>query len=76
MAEYFDELHARGMKTVMIIDPAVVVDDGPDYWPFETGKAAGVFIEWPNNKSPDFDYTNTNIMLGYVSILITFPKVL
>ncbi len=65
MPEYFDKLHERGMKTVMIIDPAVVVDE-KDYWPYEDGKAADVFIKWPANKSPDYNYTESDIMIGYV----------
>jgi len=64
MPEYFDELHSLGMKTVLILDPALVVNDS-SYLPFSTGKEKGVFIEWPDN-SPDFNDTQSNIMLGYV----------
>ena len=62
---YFDYLHSIGMKTVMILDPALIVNE-TDYWPFETGKQENVFIKWPGD-SPDFEDTNSTIMLGYVS---------
>jgi alpha-glucosidase (family GH31 glycosyl hydrolase) len=61
---YFDKLHNLGMKTVLILDPALVVNDS-SYWPYTTGKEKGVFIEWPDN-NPDFNDTQSNIMLGYV----------
>ena len=53
------------MKTIMILDPALVVNN-TNYWPFETGKKENVFITWPENQSPDFADTNSDIMLGYV----------
>ena len=53
----------------MILDPALVVDDGDDYWPYQTGLENDVFIRWPNHiESPDYNYTNSSIMLGYVII--------
>lgn len=50
----------------MILDPALVVDS-QDYQPFERGFKNDVFIKWPNGtESPDYDYTNSSIMIGYV----------
>ena len=65
LPEYFDYLHSVGMKTVMILDPALVVNY-TDYWPYETGREDNVFITWPDGLSPDYDETNSTIMLGYV----------
>jgi hypothetical protein len=57
----------------MILDPALVVDAGDDYWPYQTGLENDVFIRWPNDiESPDYNYTNSSIMLGYVIIIFDF----
>lgn len=64
LPEYFDELHRKGMKTVMILDPALVVND-TSYWPFNDGLKNNVFIKWPNGTSPDRNETKNDIMLGY-----------
>lgn len=58
------------MKTVLLIDPALVVNE-TDYWPYKTGIENKVFIEWPEGMSPDYNETQSNIMLGYVSIFIS-----
>ena len=66
---YFDYIHSLGMKTVMILDPAVVVND-TSYWPYADAKDKDIFIKWPNNMNNiDANETNSsfNIMLGYVS---------
>lgn len=55
------------MKTVMILDPALVVNE-KDYWPFDEGKKNDVFIKWPKGMSPDFADTNSDIMLGWVRL--------
>lgn len=65
---YFDKLHEQGMKTVLLLDPGLVVND-TSYWPFTTGLQNKVFIEWPKGKSPDFNEYKNDIMLGYVRIL-------
>ncbi len=65
LPEYFKYLKEVGMRTVMILDPALIVNN-TNYWPYETGKDADVFIKWPG-VSPDFADTNSSIMLGYVS---------
>ena len=64
---YFDYLHSIGMKTVMILDPALVVNY-TGYWPFETGKGKDVFITWPGTPEDNLDYadTNSSIMVGFV----------
>lgn len=54
----------------MILDPALVVDDPEYYWPYETGLDKDVFIRWPTDDTPDYNYTNSSIMLGYVSDLL------
>jgi len=57
----------------MILDPALVVDAGDDYWPYQNGLENDVFIRWPNDiESPDYNYTNSSIMLGYVIIIFDF----
>jgi alpha-glucosidase (family GH31 glycosyl hydrolase) len=66
LPEYFDYLHEIGMKTVLILDPAIAVEI-PDYWAYTTAREKEVFIEWPG-ENPDFEYTNSSIMLGYVTI--------
>ena len=65
LQEYFLHLREIGMKTVMILDPAIMVNS-TNYWPYETARENDVFIKWPGY-SPDFNDTNSNIMLGYVS---------
>jgi alpha-glucosidase (family GH31 glycosyl hydrolase) len=67
MPEYFDELHRRGMKTVMILDPALVVDD-KNYSPHDNALKADVYVKWPEGENPDYSYTNSSIMIGYVII--------
>jgi hypothetical protein len=52
------------MKTVMILDPALVIDD-TSYTYFDDGLKNNVFIKWPNNTSPDNDEIK-DIMIGYV----------
>ena len=64
LPEYFNYLHSIGMRTVMILDPALVVNQ-TDYWPFETGKEENVFITWPDGMSPDVEDTNSSIMIGF-----------
>lgn len=55
----------------MILDPALVVDEVEEYWPFETGLQNDVFIKWPNDTvSPDYNYTNSSLMIGYVGLLL------
>lgn len=66
LPEYFSYLKEIGMKTVMILDPALIVNE-TNYWPYETARDNDVFIRWPG-ESPDFSYTNSTIMLGYVMI--------
>ena len=54
----------------MILDPALVVDEVEEYWPVETGLQNDVFIKWPNDFiSPDYNYTNSSLMIGYVSLI-------
>ena len=62
---YFNELVAQGMKTIILFDPFVIVNE-TNYEPFKNGKEKDVFIKWPNNvQSPDFEYTQSNIMVGF-----------
>lgn len=63
--KYFDELHTKNLKTIIILDPALVVNY-TDYEPYNRGKAKGVFMTWPDDyKNPDFNDTNSQIILGY-----------
>ena len=66
LPQYFDELHKRGMKTVMILDPALSVNE-PDYPPTAEGIKDDVFITWPKGQSPDSAEIQNDIMLGYVN---------
>lgn len=66
LPEYFNELHKRNMKTVLLLDPALIVND-TSYWPYATGLKENVFIHWPEGKSPDRNETGSDIMLGYVN---------
>ena len=66
LPEYFRELQSRGMRTVIILDPALVISRGTtNYKPFVEGKTSDVFIKWPAGTSPDYAETSSDIMLGY-----------
>jgi alpha-glucosidase (family GH31 glycosyl hydrolase) len=66
---YFKELIDQGMKTIILFDPFLIVND-TNYGPFTRGKDKGVFITWPKDvKNPDYEYTNSSIMVGYVRSL-------
>lgn len=64
LAGYFDYLDNVGMKSIIIIDPAIPIER-QEYWPYEEGQKNDVFIRWPT-LSPDFVYTNSTIMVGAV----------
>lgn len=64
LPEYFDYLHSLGMKTVLILDPAIPVEN-PNYWAYLDGRQKDVFIRWPGPTS-DFIYTNSTMMLAAV----------
>ena len=75
LADYFKHLKSIGMKTVMILDPAIIVNN-TNYWPYETARENNVFIKWPGY-NPDYSDTNSSIMLGFVSftfIILGFCK--
>ncbi|CAF0745626.1 unnamed protein product [Didymodactylos carnosus] len=46
LKEYFNELRAMGMHTIVILDPGVI--DEPNYQPTVTGKNQNVFVKWEN----------------------------
>lgn len=48
LPDYFNELHDKGMKTVLILDPAIPIERGETYWPYENGVTNDVFIKWDN----------------------------
>ncbi|CAF1092425.1 unnamed protein product, partial [Brachionus calyciflorus] len=64
LPKYFDYLHSKGMKTVLLLDPALVINE-TNYWPYETGRQKDIYIKWPPGQSPDFAETGSDIMLGY-----------
>ena len=65
--KYFDELHNLGMKTVLLLDPFIMINDTEAYWPYTTAREQDVFIKWPAGTiNPDYADTNSNAMLGYV----------
>ncbi len=60
------------MKTVLLLDPFIMVNDTKDYWPYETARNQDIFIKWPKNfPNPDYADTNTSAMLGYVRIILS-----
>ena len=61
------------MKTVMILDPALVIDD-KNYTYFNDGLDNNVFIKWPNGTSPDEELKD--VMIGYVYNLCFFFKLI
>ena len=63
LADYFKYLKEVGMRTVMILDPAIIVNE-TNYWPYDTARETNVFIEWPGF-NPDYSDTNSSIMVGY-----------
>ena len=65
--EYFKNLQSRGMRIVIILDPALVISRGNDlnYKPYVEGFNNNVFIKWPTGTSPDYFDTNSDTMLGY-----------
>ena len=79
LPEYFDELHRTGMKTVLLLDPFIMINDTSAYWPYTTGREKDIFIKWPKDfENPDFADTNgSQIMLGYVSwfSVLRFKKI-
>lgn len=64
---HFDYLHTIGMKTVLILDPAIATEI-PN-WAYTTAKDEDIFIKWPG-RNPDYQYINSSVMLGYVRCLI------
>lgn len=52
------------MRTLITFEPGVRYNDSV-YSPFLIGNENDIFIKW-SGKNPDFDVTNSNIMLGYV----------
>ena len=67
LPDYFKNLQSRGMRVVIILDPALVISRGNDlnYKPYVEGFNNNVYIKWPSGNSPDFFETNSDIMLGY-----------
>jgi hypothetical protein len=71
LPSYFDYLHEIGMKTVLLLDPFIMVNDTEAYWPFTTARNQDIFIKWPKDyPNPDFADTNSSTMLGYVKKLV------
>lgn len=64
LPEYFDFLHGKGMKTVLILDPAIPIER-QEYAPYLDGREADVFIHWPE-QTADFNFTNSTIMVAAV----------
>lgn len=63
--KYFSELISQGMKTIILFDPFLIVNE-TTYEPFKRGKDKEVFITWPNGvTNPDYQYTNSSIMVGF-----------
>jgi alpha-glucosidase (family GH31 glycosyl hydrolase) len=67
LPNYFRELQSKGMRTVIILDPALVIDRGGPYpyKPYVDGIASDVYIKWPTGQSPDYAEMKNDIMIGY-----------
>ncbi|KAK7100862.1 hypothetical protein V1264_023730 [Littorina saxatilis] len=66
LADYFDMLRAGGMRTIIILDPCIIVNE-TDYEPYEEMKKVKANIMWPS----DFDIPANSSdedgsMLGFV----------
>ncbi|XP_071117585.1 maltase-glucoamylase-like isoform X2 [Haliotis cracherodii] len=67
LGEYFQELQRGGMKTIIILDPALVSNE-TDYEPYERMKAVRGNIMWPNSSVsiPGGSQDTDGAILGYV----------
>jgi len=55
------------MKTVLLLDPFIMINDTEAYWPYTTARDLDIFIKWPKDYvNPDYADTNSSVMLGYV----------
>ncbi len=52
-------------------DPFLISNE-TGYRPFDLGLERDVFIKWPPGLSPDHDVNQNDILLGWVSILLSF----
>lgn len=62
---YFSFLHDQGLKTVLILDPAIPIER-QNYWPYTEGRLRDVFIRSPG-PTEDFGFTNSTIMVAAVN---------
>ena len=62
---FIDSLHARGMKFITILDPAID-SEAPSYDVFTSGQAKDIWIKWPTGENLQFNETGNRNMLGYV----------
>ncbi|CAH1773121.1 unnamed protein product [Owenia fusiformis] len=70
LREYFDQLREQGMRTITILDPALIVNE-TNYEPYELMKETDSFIQWPEDPPiPEMDKAwiggDKNYMIGYV----------
>lgn len=66
LPEYFKELQSEGIRTIIILDPALITNV-TGYIPYIRGVEKDIFIKWPNaSLSPDYNEFNRTDMLGYV----------
>ncbi|XP_046544792.1 LOW QUALITY PROTEIN: sucrase-isomaltase, intestinal-like [Haliotis rubra] len=67
LGEYFQELQKDGMKTIIILDPALI-SNVTGYEPYELMKAVRGNIMWPNSSSsiPEGSQDTDGAVLGYV----------
>ncbi|XP_076462037.1 sucrase-isomaltase, intestinal-like [Babylonia areolata] len=69
LPEYFDELRQGGMRTIIILDPALV-SNSSGYGPYERLRAVRGFVQWPPNTPgytpPRDSATDQGDILGWV----------
>ncbi|KAL8616022.1 hypothetical protein ACOMHN_014984 [Nucella lapillus] len=66
LPQYFDTLRQRGMRTIIILDPALIVNE-TNYEPYEKMKMVGGNIVWPPHfPVPNGSADSDRSMLGFV----------
>lgn len=68
MPEYIKELRDQGIRFIIILDPAINMEER-DYKPYENGVAMDIYIKWPEDENPQLNETsdgNNTYMVGYV----------
>ncbi|PVD23121.1 hypothetical protein C0Q70_16384 [Pomacea canaliculata] len=67
LPQYFDDLRKGGMRTIIILDPALI-SNNTDYEPYLRFKAVDGFIKWPSDSNYTYpaDSSDDGAIQGYV----------